>query len=89
LQVDHRYTSKRFVDSNNRGFFEGYSRVGLQAGLSNERFRAILYVENLFDDETVTTGGVSSDFRVTGFPNAAFGIQPDPRTYGIRLNYSL
>ena len=57
----------------------------------NDTWDIVAYVDNAFDDDTVKTGFVDGDiptFAATfRFLNKGTLILPDPRTYGLRLNY--
>jgi iron complex outermembrane receptor protein len=95
-ELSASYQDERFVDDDNFLKFDDYWLVDLRLGLASERTEIILYVDNLFDDDTLKSGGSGPDFgeQVTqlgftaglGVPHW-FGTLPDPRLFGIRVNY--
>ena len=96
LDMNAIWNDERFVDENNSAKFEDYWLVDARLGLSAERWELIGYVENLFDDDTIRTGGTGPDFGTqvveTGFlagfgATNFFGTLPDPRTVGVRASY--
>jgi outer membrane receptor protein involved in Fe transport len=64
------------------GKTDAYSNVNLSLGLKKGDLSAQLYVENVFDDHSVTY------IHPEAFLNSRFGTMR-PRTFGIRLGYSL
>ncbi len=96
LDINASWQDERAVDENNFVKFDDYWLVDARLGLSGEKWEAIAYVDNVFDDDTILTGGTGPDFGrqvfETGFTAGfgalySFGILPDPRTVGIRANY--
>ncbi len=96
VEANASWQDERFDGEENFVTFEDYWLVDLRLGPSAENWEAIAYVDNVFDDDTIITGGNGPDFgqqvTETGFL-AGFGIchgfvtLPDPRTVGIRANY--
>ena len=64
------------------GKTDAYSNVNLSLGLKKGDVSAQFYVENLFDDHSITY------IHPEAFLNSRFGTMR-PRTFGIRLGYSL
>jgi outer membrane receptor protein involved in Fe transport len=64
------------------GKTDAYSNVNLSFGLKKGDLSAQLYVENLFDDHSITY------IHPEAFLNSRFGTMR-PRTFGIRLGYGL
>lgn len=64
------------------GKTDAYSNVNLSFGIKKGDLSAQLYVENLFDDHSITY------IHPEAFLNSRFGTMR-PRTFGIRLGYSL
>ena len=64
------------------GKTDAYSNVNLSLGLKKGDLSAQLYVENVFDDHSITY------IHPEAFLNSRFGTMR-PRTFGIRLGYSL
>ena len=88
------YQDKRFLDVDNATFLDEYWLFDTRIGLSGETFEFLIYVDNVFEDQTIRTGGSGPDFakQVTelGFTaglgvSHQFGLLPDPRTFGVRL----
>ena len=96
VEANANYEDERFLDENEFVKFDDYWRVDARAGLTGENWEAIAYVNNLFDDDTVITGGSGPDFgrqvTETGFlagfgAGHFFGVLPEPRTVGVRASY--
>lgn len=96
VDVNASWEDERAVDENNFTKFDDYWLVDARLGLSAEQWEVIAYVDNVFDDDTIRTGGTGPDFGnqvvETGFTAGfgalyTFGILPEPRTAGIRANY--
>ena len=96
VDVNASWEDERAVDENNFTKFDDYWLVDARLGLSAEQWEVIAYVDNVFDDDTIRTGGTGPDFGSqvveTGFTAGfgalyTFGILPEPRTAGIRANY--
>ncbi len=64
------------------GKTDAYSNVNLSLGLKKGELSAQFYVENLFDDHSITY------IHPEAFLNSRFGTMR-PRTFGIRLGYGL
>lgn len=64
------------------GKTDAYSNVNLSLGLKKGDLSAQFYVENLFDDHSITY------IHPEAFLNSRFGTMR-PRTFGVRLGYSL
>jgi iron complex outermembrane receptor protein len=95
-QVNAIYQDTRFQNADNFVRYEPYWLFDLRFGLTGDNFEAQLYVENVFDDDTLKTGGWGPDFgpgiRGRGFPAGLvqlhyFGALPEPRHVGVRLSY--
>jgi outer membrane receptor protein involved in Fe transport len=74
--------------------FDSYWLVDTRLGLTEDNWEFLIYVNNLFDDDTFQTGGSGPDFgtQVTrlGFTAGLgtshyFAVLPDPRTFGAML----
>ncbi|MGI9343233.1 MAG: TonB-dependent receptor [Gammaproteobacteria bacterium] len=88
------FQDERFLDADNAVKFDDYWLFDARVGLTGETFEFLLYVDNVFDDRTIQTGGSGPDFgeQVTelgftaGLGNTHFfGLLPTPRTFGARL----
>ena len=98
VQFDAQYIDERKESETYHVFFEDYWLADLRAGLSGDTWDVTLYVDNVFDDDTVKTGFLAPDFRtftVIPFPppftvaltNSGFYKLPDPRTWGLRASF--
>ncbi len=94
VEANVLYQDKRFLDQDAAQRLDEYWQVDARAGLTGERFEFLVYVDNLFEDLTIRTGGAGPDFAkqntelnftaglgVTQF----FGVLPNPRQFGARL----
>ena len=67
--VNVRYQDSRWVDDYNSIKFEAHSRTNISLGVESDAWDVQLYVNNLFDDDTIITGGFNP-----GIANASFGF---------------
>jgi len=96
IEGNSSYQDKRWGDAENSNYFESYWLTDLRFGLLGDKWDALIYVNNVFDDDTIKTGGSGPDFgpQVTqlgflaGFGvNHYFATAPDPRVFGVRATY--
>jgi outer membrane receptor for ferrienterochelin and colicin len=91
LEGNVQYQSDRYANNQNLLIFPSYSMFDFRAGIVNDTWDIIAYVDNAFDDDTVKSGFADGDiptFAATfRFLNRGTLILPDPRTYGMRVNY--
>lgn len=96
VEADARYQSERYPDSDNRQELDKFWIANLRAGISNERWDVVAYIDNVLDDDTIQSALSQIDLRYVAFdfgtngvmiPNAARVLLPDPRTYGLRMSY--
>ncbi len=96
IESNATWQDERFLTEDNLVTFDDVWLVDLRLGLSAENWEAIGYVDNLFDDDTIITGGNGPDFGqqivetgfLAGFGSLQwFGTLPEPRTVGLRANY--
>ena len=96
IDVNANWEDERYLDENQFAKFDDYWRVDARLGLSGEQWEAIAYVDNVFDDDTILTGGSGPDFGrqvsetglLAGFgASHFFGVLPEPRTVGVRASY--
>lgn len=94
LELTGKYQGERYLDSDNNAKFDDYVLVDARAGLTQDNWEFLVYVDNLFDDDTIQTGGSGPDFakQVTQLGFSAglgsshfFAVLPDPRTFGAKL----
>jgi outer membrane receptor protein involved in Fe transport len=95
-QLNAFYQGDRFADADNYVKYDDYWTFDYQLGLTNEKIDVLFYIDNLFDDDTLKSGGFGPDFgpgiRDRGFPAGLvqldnFGSLPEQRRFGVRLNY--
>ena len=95
LEADVEYQSSRYTEEFNDREVASFTLVNARIGVQSERWDALLYVNNVFDDDTIknwssSTGLVATSERtdptITAFPAEGFAIAPPPRTWGIRGN---
>lgn len=91
VEADVEFQDDRFVAADNQLIFPSYWMANFRAGVSNDAWDIVAYVDNAFDDDTVKTGFADGDVPTFAntflFQNHATIILPDPRTYGLRINY--
>jgi len=96
VEGNTQFQDSRFLDPENSIEFEPYWLTDMRLGLLADRWDALIYVDNVFDDDTIKTGGSGPDFgpqiRELGFlagfgVNHYFATAPDPRVIGVRANY--
>ena len=100
LETDVSYQDRRFIDEFNDREIDSYTLVNLRIGVQAESWDALVFVNNVFDDDTIRswspgTGIVATaertDTNLNAFPGEGFGIAPPPRQWGLRasLRFSL
>ncbi|MCC5794065.1 MAG: TonB-dependent receptor [Chromatiales bacterium] len=96
IEGNASYQGRRFLEAENEIFLKAYWLVNARLGLLGDRWEFLLYVDNVFDDRTIKTGGAGPDFGnqvvELGFAaglgaNHWFGTLPDPRVFGLRASY--
>jgi len=95
-EVNANWQDERFLDNDNGLKFDAYWNVNARLGLVHPQYELIAYVDNVFDDDTIRSGGSGPDFArqvaETGFTAGLgvshyFGSLPDPRIFGVRMTY--
>lgn len=91
LDGDFQYQSSRYASDKNQMQFPDYWVANFRAGIVNDTWDILAYVDNAFDDDTIKTGfedgSIPTFFATNRFLNQGTLILPDPRTYGLRMNY--
>jgi outer membrane receptor protein involved in Fe transport len=95
LEGDGSFMDERFVAPANVLALDSFWLFNFRAGVSADNWEAVAYVNNAFDDDTVKSGLDNIDPRYVAtdasfnvlVPNGARYMLPDPRTYGLRVNY--
>lgn len=97
FEMDVIYQGERYVSQENYHTLGDYTMANFRFGVAKDNWRAVFYVDNAFDDDTVKaaapkTGSVDQLFYQDN-PNpvrsstAILSVDlPDPRTYGIRFS---
>lgn len=83
------YRSKRYMDESNLNYLPEFSRFNLRAGIENDRYRLMAFVDNVFDDDEITNGQRVVDLgNPDGFaPGRGYLLHmPLPRVYGLRFS---
>lgn len=95
LEADVEWQDDRYIDEFNDRSLDAYSIVNMRIGVETEMWDALIYVNNVFDDDTIQswsagTGVVSTAERIdpnqTAFAPDGFSIAPAPRIWGMRAN---
>jgi len=91
------YQDERWADQDNFVKWDDYWLADARLGFEAESWSILAYVDNVFDDDTIKSGGSGPDFgrAITdmGFSGGLvrshfFGPLPMPRNFGVRLNYN-
>ena len=67
VELNSRFQDKRFIDNSNDAYVKDYWRFDLRVGVSSGPWDAVLYVENLMDDDTVLSASTGPDIGGSGF----------------------
>ncbi len=67
VELNSRFQDKRFIDNSNDAYVKDYWRFDLRFGVSSGPWDAVLYVENLMDDDTVLSASTGPDIGGSGF----------------------
>jgi outer membrane receptor protein involved in Fe transport len=57
VDLDTNWVDERFAEDDNTILLDSYALSNLRIGLESDNWTAILYVDNLFDDDTIKSGG--------------------------------
>lgn len=89
------YQDERFTSADNFRILDAYWQLDLRAGLRGDQWTFMAYVDNAFDDDTVTSSGGNVDLAegyVDSFSVAPPGIPTaflrPPRLFGVRVLYN-
>ena len=93
VEANLQFQGERFTTDNNEATLDDYWLIDARAGLINDRWSAVFYVDNVFDDDTLRNWGNSPDFGAASVDSGLSGLfqvmeiaaLPQPRTIGIRL----
>ena len=95
IEGDLQSQSERYIEIWNRTKLDDYVIGDLRFGITSERWDALVYVNNVGDDRTVTSGApFPGDVAQSLADPAAFtpadsvgATLPDPRIVGVRFSY--
>ena len=86
FDVTVRYQDERSMAGANLHIFPSFTLVDARIGVETSRWDAYLYVDNVFDDDTIKSGQSYGDLQALG--NLAItAFAPDQRQIGIRANF--
>lgn len=89
LSGNATYMSDRFLNLGNDVWLPEVWRTNIRATLARDNWTAMLYVDNLFDDDTPTSALNSIDFGYMigqGVPQDGIAVTlPDPRVVGLQV----
>ncbi|TKB46039.1 TonB-dependent receptor [Thalassotalea mangrovi] len=92
IEMFGQYKSERNVDRGGYAQLPAYDEWDLTAGLEADSWKLTLYVENLFDDDTIksSVGNVGYGFFPDGraLPFSVHATLPQPRTAGARVMFT-
>ena len=57
IDLDANFTDQRFAEDDNTIWLDSYWLANLRIGIENDRWSALLYADNLLDDDTIRSGG--------------------------------
>jgi outer membrane receptor protein involved in Fe transport len=95
IGLDAVYQDERFMDADNTVKFEDYWQFDMRVGLQTESMDVLFYIDNVFEDDSIRTGGSGPDFGPAmgdmGFSAGLvrthyFGPLTPPRIFGVRFN---
>lgn len=104
VETDLEYQDDRYITAFNTTSFDSYTEVGFRAGVQNEQWEIVAYVDNAFDDDTIKSAfqnTYNQGIRVVGgafsplgspstfvLPSNLTPILPNERQYGLRIAYN-
>ncbi len=95
IEGNASYQSERYTSSENYSVLDEFWLADARVGLTNQNWNIMLYVNNLFDDDTISSSGGNTDVAA-GYAGAAPALVPPtfstaflppPRTAGLRFHY--
>ncbi len=95
LEANASYQDERFTSSDNYTVLDDFWLADMRFGVFNDQWNIIAYVNNVFDDNTISSAGGNTDVAA-GYvgaapdvvpPTLATAFLPQPRTAGIRIQY--
>jgi outer membrane receptor protein involved in Fe transport len=94
VESNASYQSERYTSAGNYTELDDFWLADARFGVTNEAWSIIAYVNNVFDDDTISSSGGNPDVA-QGFVDATgvappflpTGFLPPPRTAGLRVQY--
>ena len=92
-QASVSWQSERYADKSNLVELDSYTLANAQIGLQEEAWTVSVFVDNVFDDDTIRYAQEFIDqsqgfqFTTLTYPVGYFAYLPQPRTLGIRFSY--
>jgi outer membrane receptor protein involved in Fe transport len=68
-ETNYRFQDSRYLDSYNESELKAYSLTDVRFGIQADRWDVQLFINNVFDDDTITTAG-----QTPGIPTGSFGF---------------
>jgi len=91
-ELGARYSSKRYLSLANDEYLPAYWLTDFSAGVDLEHLQAVLYIDNLTDDNKVKAGVSNVSYGhlpgAQSTPSSANLYLPSPRTVGLRVTYT-
>jgi outer membrane receptor protein involved in Fe transport len=87
-EVSAQYHGKSYVDAGDYWTLKAYTIVNVKLGLQAPKWSVTAYVNNLFDNRTIQNAMWLLDVPSGSFGNLdTVAYLPDPRTFGVRMQY--
>lgn len=91
-ELGGQFSSKRYLSLANDEYLPAYWLTDFSAGVQFDHLQTILYIDNLLDDDKVKAGVSNVSYGhlpgAQSTPASANLYLPNPRTVGIRVNYT-
>ena len=92
IEGDTEYQSERFVEPDNAQIVDDYWKLNLRVGLEAENWEAVVFVDNVTDNDTIQSANTIPDAATIlhpafGFRSIDAGVLPDKRQVGVRAKY--
>lgn len=89
------FNGSRYIEENNLKELDAYWLTDIRLGVTSDNWEVVLFVDNLFDDDTVKSavdvGSQIETFKQGSFPpgpnDGVLASLPDPRVAGIRARF--
>ena len=86
FQLTATYESARYGNSYNTWQFGSYIQPNFQLGVETDKWSALFYMNNVFNDATARSAISYLDLH-HDFSSTALLYLPTPRTFGVRTSY--